>query len=206
MVQYLSAARLARLCCALAFVLLVGFLESPAIAAGSHSNAMPPEDQTVSPDETSEACRSCSRVNSRFGRRRDPITRRRRFHKGVDIARPAGTEVHAWLGGVVLRADRMGRYGLAVDIRHDNGLVSRYAHLKQAAVSAGQEVETGQVIGLVGRTGRTTGANLHFEITQDGRRSDPNRLGVDFSRLVGPLPHRGTSDLSQRAAITQGDQ
>lgn len=144
-------------------------------------------------DEAATPCRGCARVSSSFGKRRDPITRGRRFHKGVDITRPTGTEVYAWMGGVVQNAGRMGRYGLTVDIRHDSGMVSRYAHLKQAAVAAGQAVEPGQVIGLVGRTGRTTGANLHFEIVQDGRRSDPNGLGIDFSRLVGPAPHRSDS-------------
>ncbi|MBI5520640.1 MAG: M23 family metallopeptidase [Desulfovibrio sp.] len=146
------------------------------------------------PEYASLFCPSCARVSSGYGKRRDPITRRRRQHTGVDIARPAGTEVYAWMDGVVLNRGRMKRYGLTVDIRHDNGKVSRYAHLKKATVVVGQEVEAGEVIGLVGRTGRTTGANLHFEIAQDGRRGDPSLMGIDFSRLVGPLPRHGELD------------
>ncbi|HWR05145.1 MAG TPA: M23 family metallopeptidase, partial [Humidesulfovibrio sp.] len=163
-----------------------------AAAANGESNPCPPlaGDESLGglvPDEAATPCRDCAQVSSSFGTRRDPITRGRRFHKGVDITRPAGTEVYAWLGGVVLNAGRRGRYGLTVDILHGSGVVSRYAHLKRAAVAAGQDVEPGQVIGLVGRTGRTTGANLHFEIVQDGTRRDPSRLGIDFSRLVGPV-------------------
>lgn len=122
---------------------------------------------------------------SGFGKRRDPINKRNRFHKGVDISRPAGTEVFAWREGIVTRKGWMGKYGLTVDIQHENGLVSRYAHLKQAAVVSGQTIEAGKLVGLIGRTGRTTGPNLHFEVLVEGKRSDPRKLPIDFSQIVG---------------------
>lgn len=199
-----------------ALILALWALAAPALAQEPSARQVEHEDTPAGgasvesgeskPSRTRETsfCRGCSRVSSGFGRRSDPITRRRRFHEGVDISRPAGTEVFAWRDGVVLRAGRKGRYGLTVDIRHDDGMVSRYAHLKKATVAAGQTVETGQHIGLVGRTGRTTGANLHFEVTQNGRRRDPNRLGIDFSRLVGPLPHPGDTPHPTDGPAKQG--
>ncbi len=149
-------------------------------------------------------------VTSGFGKRRDPINKRKKFHKGVDISRPAGTEVFAWLEGVVAHKGWMGRYGLTVDILHENGLVSRYAHLKQAAVVTGQPIEAGQLIGLIGRTGRTTGPNLHFEIVAGGKRADPRKLSIDFSQIVGEIAgkarHRTTPEdiLRQEMPFTAG--
>lgn len=126
-------------------------------------------------------------VTSGFGKRRDPINKRKKFHKGVDISRPVGTEVFAWLEGVVANKGWLGKYGLTVDILHENGLVSRYAHLKEAAVVSGQPIEAGQLVGLIGRTGRTTGPNLHFEVLVGNKRSDPRKLSIDFSQIVGDL-------------------
>lgn len=145
--------------------------------AEARSAAAPEQDAASPPPKVS--------VTSGFGKRRDPINRRKRFHTGVDISRPAGTEVFSWQEGVVAHKGWKGKYGLTVDILHENGLVSRYAHLKQAAVVSGQPVAAGQLVGLIGRTGRTTGPNLHFEILVDGKRSDPRKQSVDFSQIVG---------------------
>lgn len=147
--------------------------------AVSKLDATPRSESEPSPRKVS--------VTSGFGKRRDPINKRKRLHKGVDISRPAGTEVFAWLEGVVAHKGWMGRYGLTVDILHENGLVSRYAHLKEAAVVSGQPIEAGQLVGLIGRTGRTTGPNLHFEVLVGNKRSDPRKLSIDFSQIVGEL-------------------
>ncbi len=190
----------------LAFVIAVFATRTPAhaqdvaTAASVSATVLKPEQlETVSKlDATSwtepELPARKVRVTSGFGKRRDPINKRKKFHKGVDISRPAGTEVFAWLEGVVAHKGWMGRYGLTVDILHENGLVSRYAHLKQAAVVSGQPIEAGQLVGLIGRTGRTTGPNLHFEVLAGGKRSDPRKLPIDFSQIVGEIaakpPHR----------------
>ena len=123
--------------------------------------------------------------SSSFGKRSDPVSSRQKFHKGVDISRPIGTEVITWSEGVVARTGWLNGYGLTVDIVHPNGIKTRYAHLKLANVQMGQRLDEGQIIGQVGNTGRTTGANLHFEVMVAGKLTDPqNYLTEDF-QIVG---------------------
>lgn len=97
------------------------------------------------------------------------------FHAGVDIRAPAGTPVVAAVGGTVVFAGRYFAYGLMVEIEHPDGTRARYAHLAGFArgIRAGTPVVAGQQIGAVGRTGRTTGANLHVELRRAGRPVDP---------------------------------
>lgn len=123
-------------------------------------------------------------ASSGFGVRRDPINKRRDFHKGIDISRPAGTKVLAWSGGTVLKAGWMGDYGHTVDILHPNGMKTRYAHLRAVQVREGEQTRPGQVLGQVGRTGRTTGANLHFEVMVKGKLADPRKHLIDTSQIV----------------------
>lgn len=101
--------------------------------------------------------------------------RGRRFHPGVDLRAPVGTPVQAPVGGTVTHAGRYYAYGLIVDIQHRDGSMSRYAHLQRIApeVRVGETVRPGQLIGAVGRTGRTTGAHLHVELRRNGRAEDP---------------------------------
>jgi len=101
--------------------------------------------------------------------------RGRRFHPGVDLRAPVGTPVHAPVGGTVVFAGRYYAYGLMIEIEHRDGSRSRYAHLAGFAPGArvGAEVLPGQLIGRVGRTGRTTGAHLHVELRRDGRAENP---------------------------------
>jgi len=122
--------------------------------------------------------------SSKFGIRRDPINKRQTFHKGIDISRPAGTEVLAWSDGVVVKAGWVEDYGQTVDILHANGVKSRYAHLRTIFVRKGQQIPGGLVLGQVGRTGRTTGSNLHFEIRVKGKLSDPTKIISDTSKIV----------------------
>jgi murein DD-endopeptidase MepM/ murein hydrolase activator NlpD len=123
-------------------------------------------------------------ASSGFGVRRDPINKRRDFHKGIDISRPAGTKVFAWSDGVVDKAGWMGDYGYAVDVLHSNGVKTRYAHLRAVHVREGQKLLAGQTLGQVGRTGRATGANLHFEIMVDGKVDDPRKHLLNVVRIV----------------------
>ena len=98
-----------------------------------------------------------------------------RPHPGVDIRAPVGTPVVAPSRGVVVFAGRYYDYGLLIEIEHADGSRARYAHLARFApgVAAGRPVAAGQDIGVVGRTGRTTGANLHVELRRDGRAENP---------------------------------
>jgi murein DD-endopeptidase MepM/ murein hydrolase activator NlpD len=99
--------------------------------------------------------------------------RRGRMHTGIDIAARHGTPVVAVEGGRVVRSGWHGGYGIAIDISHGSGVVTRYAHLSSAAVSVGQEVQRGQYIGAIGSTGNSTGPHLHFEVIVGGRPQNP---------------------------------
>jgi murein DD-endopeptidase MepM/ murein hydrolase activator NlpD len=112
-------------------------------------------------------------VTSGFGMRTHPLTGQRRFHAGLDLAAPSGTPIRAAAAGQVVAAGTQGGYGLTVDIRHGNGSVTRYAHQSRLLVRSGQVVAAGQVIGLVGSTGYSTGPHLHFEVRTSAGPIDP---------------------------------
>ncbi len=112
-------------------------------------------------------------VNSSFGWRMDPISRRPRFHNGVDIAAAYGSNVEAAGAGRVVFAGVQGGYGETILIDHGAGRHTRYAHLSERLVQAGDAVQSGQVIGRAGQSGRSTGPHLHFEVLVDGRPVDP---------------------------------
>jgi murein DD-endopeptidase MepM/ murein hydrolase activator NlpD len=114
--------------------------------------------------------------SSNFGYRLDPITGRNTFHTGVDLIAPTGTPVVAAAGGVVSVSAPMAEYGNVVDIDHDNGLTSRYAHLSKSLVKPGDVVMKGQTIAMVGITGRTTGPHLHFEVREKGIPLNPSKF------------------------------
>ncbi len=114
--------------------------------------------------------------SSNFGYRLDPITGRSTVHTGVDLIAPPGTPVVAAAGGVVATVAYVAEYGNIVDIDHDNGLTSRYAHLSKSVVRVGDVVMKGQKIALVGNTGRTTGPHLHFEVREKGIPLNPNKF------------------------------
>jgi murein DD-endopeptidase MepM/ murein hydrolase activator NlpD len=97
-------------------------------------------------------------------------------HPGVDIAVPSGSPVRASGGGTVLQAGEDPEYGLFVLLQHPDGYQSRYGHLSRVAVTAGQAVDAGQVIGLSGNTGRSSAPHLHFEVRRDGTPIDPRTL------------------------------
>jgi len=113
------------------------------------------------------------RITSRMGWRQDPITGERRYHRGVDFAAPEGTPVPAATSGRVVFNGWQGGYGNTVIIENNHGQRVRYAHLNRLEVQSGQEVNQGQRIGTVGKTGRSTGAHLHVEIEEKGRFHNP---------------------------------
>lgn len=112
-------------------------------------------------------------MSSRYGYRVDPFNGRRAWHGGVDFAGPVGTAVVAVAAGVVTRSGRNGAYGNSVEIDHGDGLVTRYSHNQENRVAAGDLVKKGQTIATLGRTGRASGAHVHFEVSRDGRSLDP---------------------------------
>ncbi len=110
-----------------------------------------------------------------FGWRRDPIDGSREFHKGVDIVAASGTPVRASADGLVTAAGRMSGYGATIQVVHGFGMSTRYAHLSRVMVKPGQRVKRGDVIGLVGSTGRSTGPHLHYEVFRAGVQVDPRK-------------------------------
>ncbi|MBA7509090.1 hypothetical protein ES705_01027 [subsurface metagenome] len=113
------------------------------------------------------------RIMSGFGYRIHPIFRVRRFHLGIDLAAPYGTLVKAADGGQVIQAGYFGGYGNSVMLYHGGGFATWYAHLSSINVSIGQFVQRGQVIGLIGSTGWSTGPHLHFEVRINGAPQNP---------------------------------
>ena len=112
-------------------------------------------------------------VSSNFGMRTDPITGRRAWHNGIDIASREGAPVIAMAPGVVTFAGTKPGYGKVVDIDHGGGIKTRYAHQRELSVETGFFVRKGQQIGEVGSTGRSTGPHVHYEIHKNGRSIDP---------------------------------
>jgi len=108
-----------------------------------------------------------------YGWRKDPITGEREFHRGIDIVAPANTGIRSPADGVISRAGRYPQLGWSIDIAHGYGYVTRYAHMNKLLVQAGDRVERGETIGLIGSTGRSTGPHLHYEVFRDGRRVNP---------------------------------
>ena len=112
-------------------------------------------------------------LTSGFGTRRSPISRLRKFHKGIDISAPRGARVFATSPGVVVLSQYASGYGRLVALDHGYGIMSRYAHNTSLLVRVGDWVEVGEVIATVGSTGQSTGPHLHFELLIDGQPVDP---------------------------------
>ena len=115
-------------------------------------------------------------ITSEFGYRTSPISGTWKFHAGIDLAAPIGTEVFACKHGIVATVGFNEIYGNYIDIKHNGNTVSRYAHLSKTLVKKGQNVATGETIGLVGTTGASTGPHLHFEVRENGTPKDPKGL------------------------------
>ena len=121
-------------------------------------------------------------ISSYFGKRTDPFTGKAANHTGIDFAGKKGAEIVAVADGVVTwSSDRYG-YGIMVEINHGSGYSTRYAHNSENLVSVGEEVKKGQVVALMGETGRATGPNLHFEVLHNGSRVNPVKFIRDASK------------------------
>lgn len=117
-------------------------------------------------------------VTSEFGWRSDPFTGKAKFHKGVDLRAAYGQEIGAAAAGRVVFSGQQRGYGTTVLVEHPDGSRTRYAHLSEALVSAGDAVAYGQPLGRAGHSGRATGTHLHFEvIAANGQHVDPSSGG-----------------------------
>jgi murein DD-endopeptidase MepM/ murein hydrolase activator NlpD len=115
-------------------------------------------------------------MTSSFGYRTDPFLGRPALHSGVDLREEWGTPVHVTAAGVVTVAGPTGGYGNMVEVDHGGGLSTRYGHLSSIAVTPGQQLAPGALLGRVGSTGRSTGPHLHYEVRIDGEAVDPSRF------------------------------
>lgn len=127
------------------------------------------------------------RISSRFGGRLHPILGTYRQHEGVDYAAAYGTPVRATADGLVTKAGRDGGYGNMIEVRHANGIRTRYGHLSGFArgLHVGGHVTQGETIGFVGSTGLSTGPHLHYEFVINGRPTNPQRTNVGAG---APIP------------------
>jgi murein DD-endopeptidase MepM/ murein hydrolase activator NlpD len=136
-------------------------------------------------------------LTSGFGIRSDPFRARAAMHPGIDLAAPLGTPVYATADGVVDRSEwNDGGYGNLIEIDHGQGIQTRYGHLSQRIALAGQTVHRGDLIGLIGSTGRSTGSHLHYEVRVAGQAIDPISLVPNGAMMVAAR--------QQREALAEG--
>ena len=114
-------------------------------------------------------------MSSLYGYRSDPMSGKKEFHQGVDFAGKPGTPITAVAAGIVIWSGQRYGYGDLVEISHGNGYTTRYAHNKKNLVSVGEKVEKGEIIALMGATGRSTGTHVHFEVLRHGKHLNPNK-------------------------------
>ncbi len=117
-------------------------------------------------------------ISSSYGWRVHPVTGKKRFHYGIDISAPMGTEIKAVKGGKVIFSGTRPGYGNLIIIDHGDGFITKYAHNKVNLVKEGQTVEDAEVIALVGNSGLSTGPHLHFEVLCNGKHIDPEEFLV----------------------------
>lgn len=113
---------------------------------------------------------------SGYGKRISPFTGQRTMHYGIDIAARVGTPIYAPADGVVIFSGRKSGFGRFLMIAHDHGIVTKYGHNAELLVKTGDSVERGDAIAAVGRTGRTTGPHLHYEVWVNGQPKDPSKF------------------------------
>ena len=145
------------------------------------------------------------RLTSGFGARRHPVLGYLRMHKGLDIAAPYGTPIHAAMDGVVALAGRSGGYGNFVKLNHGGGLATGYGHMSRIAVRGGMHVGRGQLIGYVGSTGLSTGPHVHYELWKNGVAVNPATLSfATVQRLTGADLATFRSRLAKLMAVPTG--
>ena len=125
-------------------------------------------------------------ITGPFGARIDPFNGEGAFHSGVDISCPYGRPIIAPADGVVTYASFYSGYGRLIEIDHGSSIATRYGHLSGFAVTDGQTVRKGQVIGYVGMSGRSTGAHLHYEVRIHDTPVNPHKyLRTSVASVVG---------------------
>lgn len=115
-------------------------------------------------------------MSSRYGQRTDPFTGKKTFHRGIDFAGKRGADVIAVAAGVITRTEKTSGYGNVVEIRHADGYTTRYGHNQEILVDVGDVVKKGEVVALLGSTGRSSGPHVHLEVHQNGRVVNPNKF------------------------------
>lgn len=118
-------------------------------------------------------------MTSRFGYRMSPFTGKRHFHRGIDLVNKIGTPVKASASGRVVFAGKELYWGNAVFIEHRDGIVSKYGHMSEIKIRRGESVSRGDVIGLIGMSGRTTGPHLHYQIEIGDKAVDPAKFVIE---------------------------
>jgi murein DD-endopeptidase MepM/ murein hydrolase activator NlpD len=118
-------------------------------------------------------------ISSRFGYRSSPFANKREFHKGLDISARMGSPVVASADGIVAFSGTDRGFGRVITIKHGYGLKTKYAHMKKLLVRKGQFVKRGEIIGLVGSSGRSTGSHLHYEVHLNGVPVNPKKYIID---------------------------
>lgn len=113
------------------------------------------------------------RISSTYGYRKYPITGKKSKHHGLDFVSDYASKIYATASGTVVHSGQLGGYGKCVIIKHRYGFKSYYAHLTHIYVPTGTKIETGQVVGFLGSTGKSTGNHLHYEIRKGERSIDP---------------------------------
>jgi murein DD-endopeptidase MepM/ murein hydrolase activator NlpD len=130
-------------------------------------------------------------ITSKYGKRKDPLNQKTAFHTGIDFRGKKGEPILATADGVVKKAFRNGGYGNYVLIDHGNGYTTSFSHMKKYLVRKGDKIQRGQLIGLVGNSGRSTGSHLHYEIALDKKTINPyNFLEVASVPKVPTLRRR----------------
>jgi murein DD-endopeptidase MepM/ murein hydrolase activator NlpD len=118
-------------------------------------------------------------VSSGYGKRADPFTGKKEFHKGIDLAGKEGSRVLSSGDGIVTWSAERSGYGKLVEITHGNGYVTRYGHNKKLLIAVGETVKKGQQIAVLGSTGRSTGPHVHFEVVHNGEQVNPSKFLTD---------------------------
>ncbi len=127
-----------------------------------------------------------TKITSKYGARRDPINHKKAFHSGIDFKGQSGDKVHATGTGIVKRSCYVRGFGNCIVLGHANGYDTLYAHLSKRLVKTGDRVTRGEIIGLVGNTGRSTGSHLHYEVHYHKKTLDP----MKFLRIAKLLSNK----------------
>ncbi|QMV43077.1 M56 family metallopeptidase [Cohnella cholangitidis] len=154
-----------------------------AFASGKGDSSTAAEQPTTAPivDTRKEAgsvtipfiAPTAGKLTSPYGERIHPVTSKKSLHDGIDIANKKGTDVYAAAGGKVVKAEYDKKYGNTIKIEHNGIWTTEYRHLDKLSVEEGASVESGDLIGLMGSTGESTGPHLHFSVLSDGKYIDP---------------------------------